>query len=207
MAVRILRAASAPWGDYGDILMHGMTAHLHRTEDGRLQLERVGPFMPPITFPGIGDIVVTDAFRVALQHSALTPLSFRPVHKARIVKLSWDAWDRDAALPPSVPASGEPEDYILKRRHSAAAAQALGDVWEVVLPVAARVERSPGREVSLLLDTWGGDDLFRAEGVLYNYASPKAQEWLAEHASEFIMFQDCALKGGAAQQGVEADEA
>src|SRR5262249_14925382 len=62
MTVTVLRPAETPWGDYGDILFHGMTAHLDR-HDEMLQLERTGPYMPPITFPGIGDIVVTDAFK------------------------------------------------------------------------------------------------------------------------------------------------
>ncbi len=35
------------WGDYGDILQHGITAHLARV-GGRLSLERTGPYMPPV---------------------------------------------------------------------------------------------------------------------------------------------------------------
>ena len=46
------------WGDYGEMLQHGMTAHLHRRE-GMLSLERTGPYIPPITFPGLGDIILT----------------------------------------------------------------------------------------------------------------------------------------------------
>jgi len=33
------------WGDYGDILQHGMTAHLPRV-DGKLALERTGSYIP-----------------------------------------------------------------------------------------------------------------------------------------------------------------
>ncbi len=36
MPIKILRAAEPPWGDYGDILLHGMTAHLGRAKDGLL---------------------------------------------------------------------------------------------------------------------------------------------------------------------------
>ena len=71
-----------PWGDYGNILLTGMTSHLDR-EDGRLQLERTGPFVPPIALSGIADIVVTDAFRSALEASGLTGLRFQPVIKRR----------------------------------------------------------------------------------------------------------------------------
>jgi hypothetical protein len=43
-----LEAPEAPWGDYGSILQHGMTAHLGRNPEGLAQLERTGPFIPPI---------------------------------------------------------------------------------------------------------------------------------------------------------------
>jgi hypothetical protein len=45
------------WGDYGHILQHGMASHSPRI-GGRLALERTGPFIPPVTLPGIGDVVL-----------------------------------------------------------------------------------------------------------------------------------------------------
>ena len=47
------------WGDYGSMLIGGMSGHLPR-RDGLIQLERTGPFVPPMTFPGIGVVVVND---------------------------------------------------------------------------------------------------------------------------------------------------
>ncbi len=72
------RPPEAPWGDYGHILVHGMTAHLPRAGD-KLQLERAAPFLPPITFPGIGDILVTDHVRKALAAAEFVGIGFRPV--------------------------------------------------------------------------------------------------------------------------------
>jgi len=108
--LKILCSKDAPWGDYGEILMRGMTSHLPRTSEGLLQLERTAPFVPPITFPGIGDLVVTNDFGQRLDSSGLTGLSFMPVKKARIVKLEWERWDRKAASPVIYPHSGEPVD-------------------------------------------------------------------------------------------------
>jgi hypothetical protein len=66
--IRILERPESPWGDYGDILRHGMTSHLGPASDGLAQLERTGPFVPLISFPGF-DIVVTDGFRTKLAES------------------------------------------------------------------------------------------------------------------------------------------
>ena len=39
------------WGDYGSILIKGMSRHLPR-RDNLIQVERTGPFIPSITLPG-----------------------------------------------------------------------------------------------------------------------------------------------------------
>ena len=72
-----------PWGDYGGILAHGMGK---RSDKGEFELERVGPFVPPISFP-FGAIIVTDAFKKELETSGLTGLAYRHVVKTRIVSL------------------------------------------------------------------------------------------------------------------------
>ena len=76
------------WGDYYDLLMHGMSCHSGR-DKGLIQLERTGPFVPPISLPGIGDVVVTDRFRKKLEASGLLGLRFQPVTKKLIVESDW----------------------------------------------------------------------------------------------------------------------
>jgi hypothetical protein len=72
-----------PWGDYGNILQHGMTAHLGRV-GGLLSLERTGPYMPPITFPGAGDVVLTVGAKASSGISLLMALgSFRDPENPR----------------------------------------------------------------------------------------------------------------------------
>ena len=130
----------APWGDYGDILIHGMADHQGR-KDGLVQLERTGPFMPPITFPGLFYMmVVTDALRRELEQCGLVGMAFRSVIKAHIVELPWREWDTDAEEPQEYAESGEPPDYILERSHSPELAAQLGDLWELY----------PAREVTSL---------------------------------------------------------
>ena len=108
-----------PWGDYGSILVHGMSLHLPRI-DGIIQLERTGPYIPPVTFPGVSDIVVTDAVKRELE-IRLPALHFLPLIKKHIVRLDWQNWD-PTARPAAPPITGEPEDYILKNPHDERAA-------------------------------------------------------------------------------------
>ena len=139
------------WGDYADILVHGMSAHLSR-RDGPLQLERVGPYVPPITFPGISDIVLTNAAK-AFVASKLEGVSFRPIVLAKCVRIDWTAWDATRDEPVEYPEGGEPEDYILSRPHDAALASELGSFWELVPEV---VEGIQGRQGTLRADAYQG---------------------------------------------------
>jgi hypothetical protein len=157
------------WGDYGRILQHGMTCHLPRSSEGLLALERTGPYISPITFPGIGDVLLTSSARTQLESSELTGFSFRPVEKALTIKLHWEAWDLRSQDPPVFPNSGEPEDYILGQPDSPSASAGLGALWELVVPATATVLRPKsvvGSYKDLLLDlsTWNGADLFRSDG-------------------------------------------
>jgi hypothetical protein len=128
-----------------------MTSHLART-DGLLSLERTGLYIPPITRPGIGDFVVNAAGR-RLPESAgirwLDRLRFSTYFKALIVNLNWEDWDIAADDPPEYPKSGEPGVYILERPHYPVIARQMGDVWELVIPIAAVVGRSTQRGVRL----------------------------------------------------------
>ncbi|HEX5081214.1 MAG TPA: hypothetical protein VFY40_04150 [Blastocatellia bacterium] len=196
--LKILCSKDTPWGDYGRMLMHGMTSHLPRTSEGLLQLERTAPFVPPITFPGISDLVVTDNFRQRLDSSGLTGLSFMPVKKARIVTLEWERWDRKAPKPAFYPESGEPEDYILSRRHNPKMAEVVGELWEIALTVGLRTQRPRPvvermEEIEVLLSSWNGADLCRATGVGYVYASDRAQQFFLNEVCDYVAFRDCTV--------------
>jgi hypothetical protein len=184
------------WGDYGHILQHGMTAHLPEL-GGRLSLERTGPYIPPITLPGIGDIVLTSAARGLLEGSGLSGFSLAPVEKTLIVELHWDAWNLDADEPPEFPDSGEPEGYVLGKSHSPTAAGALGNLWEVAIPNTATIVRLQStvtsyKELKLDLNSWNGADLFRSEGYGGALFSQRARDWFAEHWGMYVRFEDFA---------------
>jgi hypothetical protein len=187
----VLRGPDAPWGDYGDILTHGMSAHLPRAGD-RIQLERTGPFIPPITFPGIGDIVVTDQVRKSLEAEAFEGITFRPVVKARIVRLDWHVWDKTTDEPQMYPTSGEPEDYILMRRHSTKVSRRLGRLWEVLPIGVAGLQLNGGW---LVLEKHPGSDLCaNAPFPGYLFVSQRLRDWLADNLGEWVRFEPAKLR-------------
>jgi hypothetical protein len=167
-----------PWGDYGEILLSGMTAHRPRTREGLLRLERTGPFVPPITLAGLGDLLITNAFRTALEESPLAGLAYRPVEKTRIVRLRWEHWDWTADDPREYPDGGEPEAYILDRPHDRELAMEIGPIWEVLLPSLAP---DGGILADLVRDQAHARDI---------YASQPAREWLEQHAGDWLSFAE-----------------
>jgi hypothetical protein len=179
------------WGDYGDILQHGMTMHSPRV-DGRLALERTGPYIPPITFPG-RSIILTDAARTLLESSSLTTFSFLPVEKKLIVELHWESWNLSAEEPADYPSAGEPEDYILGKPHSPTVAMAMGELWELVIPLNVEILRpaptvSSYKELTIDLRTWDGTDLLRSRAYGGTLFSQRAQDWFTEHWGQYVTF-------------------
>jgi hypothetical protein len=162
------------WGDYGLILIHGVALRRGDTPHDRLLdreapllLERTGPFIPPITIPHSGCIVVSDGFRLTLESSCPAVFQFKPVVKSHIVVSDWHTWDWDAEDPREVPSGGEPDEY-LAQPHSDEAASQMGDVWELIVEKGAwldtDVRRAPwDYDLRIHLDSWNGSDLFYGE--------------------------------------------
>jgi hypothetical protein len=166
-----------------------MSRHLGRKDD-LIQLERTGPYVPPISFSG-PDIVVTDAFRRQLESSGLIGLGFRPVIKKHIVRLDWRSWDLSANMPAEIPQGGEPGNYILAKPHSPNISDQMGDLWELVSGFNAKAKESaPGRTV-LIGASWQGADFFKAEnGWRSVLVSEKAMEWLQKDVGEHVHFME-----------------
>jgi hypothetical protein len=183
-----LKAVKAPWGDYGKILMHGMSRHLGRKND-LIQLERTGPHISPITFPGSGDIVVTNAFRSAVEKSELARFTFKPVIKSHIVELNWESWDLTTPKPFKYPDSGGPESYVLGQPHSPAASKALGDLWEMCLEGGVDVIREGWSVVGYLPETWNGADFFLGRTTGNACVSQKARRWLEQNFGDYVEFE------------------
>jgi hypothetical protein len=183
-----------PWGDYGDMLTNGMG---DRDDAGVLMIDRTGPFISPMTFPGIGEVVVTDELRQQLERAGLRGLAFEPVVKRLVVQSDWHTWDQLADEPVEIPESGEPEDYVLGQSHSAGAAAEIGDLWALRLNRDAQTQRAQRivqsrREIKLVTSTWRGQDIFGAQGVGFVYATERARLWLENHLPGQLAFEEAA---------------
>lgn len=130
-AIYRLTGAPGPWGEYSAVLFHGIASLYQRGFSGELLLERMGPFIPPVTMPSGVAVIVTDALKQELDASDLTGLSFAPVIKKLIVRSRWHTWDLAAPEPKRYPRGSKPENYILTRPHAADAAEEMGDLWEL----------------------------------------------------------------------------
>ncbi|HWB04579.1 MAG TPA: hypothetical protein VG796_16240 [Verrucomicrobiales bacterium] len=167
--------ADSPWGDYGRILIHGMSAHLGRKggESDPIQYERTGPFVPPITFPGIRDIIVTDAMKQAMEAAGFRGISFRTVILAHIVEVPWHTWDIKAEEPKYFPEGGEPEEYILAKANDPVLARQIGPLWEVVV--------QEGSEKDC--------DMFKIPGSGRTHVSGRARLWFQKYFSRWTSFE------------------
>lgn len=171
-----LRQSRMAWGDYGDILIHGMAGHLDRNAHGLAQLERTGPFVPPITLPALDVAAVTEDGRRQLDASGLTGFTYRPLTITKVVRLPWHEWDLDADEPAEYPVDGEPEGYLLNGPHDPALAGSVPDMFELV--VAAYDSDT---------DIADGRDLVRI-GPYMLLVSERAREWLEARWSRWIGF-------------------
>ena len=174
MAWYRLRQVEAPWGDYGRMLVSGMSA---RADDGTLEVQRAGPFVPPIDPLWLGDIlVVTDAFRRSIEASGLGGAEFREVRKVQIVRVDWTDWDRSAADPAQLPPGDDPESYILGATHDPVLAEQIGPLWEIY------TEDSPDHAHGDFARAPGYHRL-SGSGVV---VSDHARKWLEANAGEWI---------------------
>lgn len=188
-----LTKGEPPWGDYGRILYHGMSqSNLRNRRNGiPLRLERTGPFVPPITFPGIGNIVVTSEMKAAMEQAGFQGVAFDKVHKQLIVELNWHKWDLKAENPAIRPPEGEPEAYLDEDKHSPELAKAMGDLWAVLLKEGANTERiktGPGIldiEDRYVAGSWKGLDLFYVPANAKFYVSSRAAVWFRDFFAEW----------------------
>ena len=129
------------WGAYGHVLVHGLATRDERSQ--LIRLARTGPWVPPISFPGAGAVVLRVRFAGQLEAAGLLPrLIFDPVIVDRAVDLPWHEWDPTDDEPALYPISDNPDDYVLKGRHSHATLLELPQLLELVLEPSAhgRVE-------------------------------------------------------------------
>ena len=117
----------------------------------------------------------------------------RKVEKKRVVRLNWEHWDKKAEHPAKYPAGGEPENYVLGRKHDPTSADALGVLWEVA------VSESPGLQIEggAALDPakYDGQDICRSSQWGNVFVSVRLKEWLETQVGEWVCLERAAVLG------------
>lgn len=158
-----------------------------------MQLERTGPFVPPIFFPTPAEIVVTSSFQENLRQSGLSGLSYRRIDVATAVVLRWELWDRSARMPSVLPQSGEPEDYLPIGKRDAGCAENIGQLWEIEAPVSGigRKMTVGFREYRYVAELEpNAPDFCRVAGFGFVLVSDRARAWLSDAAPDWISFEE-----------------
>jgi hypothetical protein len=173
-----------PWGDYGDILLTGMTSHLDRHK-GLLQYERTGPFQPDIIISGLGDLLVTDSIKKRIETSNLKGFEFKPVIKRHISIVDWTTWNLESEDPEFYPDNGEPENYILGLPHSQELADKMENVWEVITDenvtfINSGTYNQGNKDI----------DIMRTENSGWFLVTEKAKLWIENNCDKWTDFWD-----------------
>ncbi len=176
----ILENIEMPWGDYGEILLSGISG---KNENGQVAIERTGPFIPHIFISGLWDLTVSNTTKILLESSNLTGFSFESIIKKKIVEIPWEKWSFSSDDPGFYPNTGEPEGYIVDGKHSENASELMGEVWLLKLN---KVRRTKDQE-----DTLKGDyDFFMPEDKGIILVSEKAKDWLEDkRITDWIQFK------------------
>lgn len=182
------------WGDYGAVLFGGLYDDPLRTDE-RVNLMRSGPFLPPIFITEYDTVIVTDTFRKVMEQDGIHS-QFREVNLTKVVKIPWETWDSDKKLPKRPPPDLEPENYLLKGRHSPETAAQMEKLWEVVLQKGAMSECPVDildRRLFIKHSTWNGDAFFfvNPRGTFTPViVSEQTKAWLEQHASIWVSFRE-----------------
>lgn len=179
-----LKNKEMPWGDYGDILLTGMTTRLKRYEE-QLQYDRTGPFQPDIVISGIDDLLVVDSVKRKIELSELKGFQFKPAIKRHISYIDWNTWDLLKNAPEFYPNDFKPENYIIDFPHSQATADKMEAVWEVIVEdngsfIDSRTYKHGNKDI----------DIMKTDNSGWIIVTEKAKTWIEANCDNWTEFWD-----------------
>lgn len=180
-----------PWGDYGNVLAYGF---ISKEDTGEIIIERVGPNVPNIYLYN-KYIAVVENCKEAIEDADLKGYSFILARKKKIVELNWEAWDESQKIPDK-PKSGEPEDFIIKRKHNSELAQQLPNIWVMIInnTSTGNIDKSKKglgeySHLSIDLSTWDGSDVFRTPQLGHVLCTENAKKVFEQHTNYLSFFE------------------
>ena len=187
-----LRRPDLAWGDYGDVLAHGFA---NLTEDrSTLELQRTGPFIPPLTQPSYHFVVVTESCLSQLHAAGLTGFTTVPVVVTKSPQVDWRQWKPYGEKEMKYPAGGEPENYIERRKHSPDASSEFGPLTALLFQPG--IDFVFGKDAHVVASSWAGTDFFvaRTNRPVYNYVSQRGRDWLTAYVGDWVAFEEECVK-------------
>lgn len=188
------------WGEHGRFLVGYRTPRYHLATSP-LNMERIGPFVPPISESG--RMVVSDTLKQAIERDRPFPMRFRETYYEFVKRLDWHTWDFEAAMPQWMPSTGDPDDYYaelwptgkwpraFRMWCSRRLARRMEPSWELLPPVIkCNIERNAD-DGSYLVDLFGYDYrgvFYSSERQTYLLADGTAKDWLQKAAGEWAHF-------------------
>jgi hypothetical protein len=181
-----VRKPAHPWGDYGAILVHGLVDFDGMRATSLPCIMRADSWVPEIALP-LGLMYVTERVKDAIVTAEFNNIQCRPVTVTRAIKIGWREWDLTSEFPRVFPAGGEPENYLLRRKHNEAVCREIPPLWSV--------EGSP--IVGTFKDwanQWSNGNSsapdFASLSGLSHYVSPRLKSLLLSVAADFVEFVD-----------------
>lgn len=180
-----------PWGDYGNTLLSGF-AYPDENYPEVVWIERTGPFVPPV-YHHFQMLLVSEKTKEKLEHADLKGINFIKTTFKKIVNIDWQNWDLAADEPRIYPAGGEPENYILTRKHNPEIADKMEPVWCMKLDKETLIGRkqrnvSGRNELFIMENFWTGNDIFLGKGAGHIYFTEKAKLWFEENLEDYANF-------------------
>ena len=179
-----------PWGDYGDTLYAGFAYE----ENDILYVERAGTFTPPV-YNVFNRLLITEELKDKLEKSNLKGFSFVKATIKKLVNIEWHLWDLTAEEPKVYPHGGEPENYIISRKHTPDLIDKVPTIWGLTKldnsTLVGRKQRDVKSkdELFIIENTWPERDIFISKGAGYLFFSERAKNWFEDNAKEYIRFE------------------
>jgi hypothetical protein len=101
----------------------------------------------------------------------------------RVVQIPWQDWDAGNPEPASYPAGGEPENYLLRRKHSESAASTIPPLFE------RYVQDTPGLQsegMRFNAKRWNGNDIARASNWGHIFVTERLARWLVNEVPMWV---------------------
>lgn len=184
--------APNPWGDWGDILVHGT---IDWDEDTDVDsIARVGPFTPP-AYIRSGVLVLTDPIKKKLADSELKGISrYEHLEKTHIVKIDWSQWNTDNDITYYLDLEDGPSSIIYSRAHDAELANEMPEFWQAFITGKINLYKNPKSNPSKLskyLQVVQIDkkaDFFKGDIYGGYFVNERAKAWLDQHCPKCFDF-------------------